>query len=159
MQVNTKQSEGISIKKKSFTPSSSSIRGFEWSICLCKSKHFHQLLGNRNQQIDIEGLLCGGHQNTGNVYSVKTCQQWAMRGEKFKVSGLQVVYPLSPGASLSLFEQAFCDILGWRSVWKENSKQEVINGLINLLVFIEPLLSAHHGDCKDDDTEFLNLCF
>lgn len=153
----TKESDSISVKI-SFTLSSSSIRGLEWSICLCKSKHFYQLLGNESQQIDIDSIVVWGHQYRGNVCTVKTCQQWSMKG-KNQSMGLQVVYWLSPEPSLILFEQAFCDILGWRSVWKENFKQEVINGLINLLVFIEPLLSVHHGNCKDDDTEFLNLCF
>lgn len=89
----------------------------------------------------------------------KNMSTMSNEGEKNQIWGLQVVYWLSPKPFLILFEQAFCDILGWRSVWKENFEQEVINGLINLLVFIEPLLSAHHGNCKDDDTEFLNLCF
>lgn len=61
---------------------------------------------------------------------------------------------LSPEPTLILFVQVFHSILGQRSVWKENSKQEAINGLINLLVFIEPLLSAHRGDCKDDGMNF-----
>lgn len=61
---------------------------------------------------------------------------------------------LSPEPTLILFVQVFHGILGRRSVWKENSKQEAINGLINLLVFIELLLSAHRGDCKDDGMNF-----